>query len=351
MPAYTIEIKFDVNEPNLEHYIGVMPYRSSSNKTDFIEISNNYIKIRAERAKSINSDVLQQHNGTISKQIIKGLCLYYLFEKKSNRIVSIKIYNSKNGNKVVEIGNDKLSQVLKEDISFFTLSELDANNAVLLFEESEVGRAILYAATHLIKSTESISPSEQFEKLWKSFNALYKALAKKTNDHDCLKFLKNHMQTNGHLYKVSVEKINFLNHQEILDNTKWNQMILNNHPEQQDTKSFCYSILRNTDSRILKVYQEKLPIREEYLKNTGFYEQVMSHINQHLSTNTVCDEDVLATLCCRYMYFVRNKIIHAEKTDSCFSFIHDNEEDTKIRWLIPILEAVVIDMINFSETF
>jgi len=51
------------------------------------------------------------------------------------------------------------------------------------------------------------------------------------------------------------------------------------------------------------------------------------------------------------MYFVRNKIAHAEKTDHGFSFIHGSAEEAEIRWLTPFLESLVIDLINLNSTF
>jgi hypothetical protein len=50
------------------------------------------------------------------------------------------------------------------------------------------------------------------------------------------------------------------------------------------------------------------------------------------------------------MYFVRNKIAHAEKTDHGFTFLRGNAAEAEIRWLAPFLEALVIDLINISDT-
>ena len=128
-------------------------------------------------------------------------------------------------------------------------------------------------------------------------------------------------------------------------------MLQNNHPTPARTKALRDTILRITDSRILAIYQETLKIRESQLNTAGHLNVVIAHITAGLATSTVNHSDLVTTLCNKYMYFVRNKIAHAERTDSGFSFLRGSAEETEIAWLIPMLEALVIDLINISETF
>jgi len=81
------------------------------------------------------------------------------------------------------------------------------------------------------------------------------------------------------------------------------------------------------------------------------FTDVSAYIATGIAGNVTCDAEVVSLLCIKYMYFVRNKIAHAEKTDHGFTFTQASSDETEIRWLAPFLEALVIDMINISDTF
>lgn len=138
---------------------------------------------------------------------------------------------------------------------------------------------------------------------------------------------------------------------EIRANIRLNQMILNNCPTQAKATAFAQSIMRNSDPRVLELYQNSLPIRATFLNNANQLAPVTLHLSHGIAANVACNADVLSTLCIKYMYFVRNKITHAEKADHGFSFIHGGADESEIRWLAPFLEALVIDLINISDTF
>jgi hypothetical protein len=244
-----------------------------------------------------------------------------------------------------------LRQVVSRSTDLTILGRIIPSKAALLLSETLAGRAVLYAATHLIKSLDSSSPFDRFEKLWRAFNALYRAFAKANTEHACHVALRSHIESFPACFPLSLAMVSPLTSSGIRSKIRWNQMILNNHSTAAKTTALKDSIIRNSDPRILEIYQASLPVREAFLRNAGLYNEVNTHILTGIQANAPRDSDVLSTLCIKYMYFVRNKIAHAEKADHGFSFLHGSAEESEIQWLTPFLEALVIDLINISDTF
>lgn len=333
-------------------YSGVFTYRSATSSTDSLEISNKTVLIKTTRSSS-KTNPLQAHNSTFHKQIIKSLCIYYILERQPNPIKDVTLTKQNGAASITTnaIPVSQLKQVVGRAADLSALATIDPAKATILLSETPAGRAVLNASTHLIKSMDSSNAFERFERLWRAFNALYKAFAKQNTDHLCHVALRDHINQNPALFPLSIAKVAPLTSADIRTNIRLNQMILNNYPTQAKTPAFADSIIRNSDPRILEIYRNSLPIRETFLANAGRLASVITHITAGTTANIACDADVLATLCIKYMYFVRNKIAHAEKTDHGFSFLHGSADESEIRWLAPYLEALVIDLINTSDTF
>lgn len=351
-PNQKIDLKFSRAGVATMLYSGQSTYRSSSPATDSLKIFNKKIEIISKRSTNAENP-LRAHNSTFLKQIVKAICLYYIVEKHPNQLREIKITQMM-GSDVVgsnTILKSDLRQVLTRSTDLAILGNIVPAKAAILLNESIVGRAVLNAATHLIKSLDSSSPFDRFEKLWRAFNALYKAFAKKSTDQECHVELRKHIEKYPGIFPLSIAKVSPLSVANIRPMIRFNQMILNNHPTQRRTEALKDSIERNKDTRILEIYLASLPVREKFLKNDGLYAATLLYIVNGIQAKVTRDSDVLSILCIKYMYFVRNKMAHAEKADHGFSFLHGGAEELEIRWLTPILEALVIDLINISDTF
>jgi hypothetical protein len=352
MPTTNISIKFRRAGKNAHLYSGKFTYRSAESSTDSLEISNKTVLIKTTRSSS-KASPLQAHNSTFYKQIIKSLCLYYILEKKPNPLKEITL-TKQNSAKVIatiSIPSSQIKQIVSKTTDLLPLATIDSVKASILLSETPAGRAVLNACTHLIKSLDSSNAFERFEKLWRAFNALYKAFAKQNSDHLCHVALRDYLKQNPNHFPLSIARVAPLSAIDIRTNIRLNQMILNNCPTQAKAPAFADSITRNSDPRVMEIYRNSLPIRETFLVNAKRFTLVTTHISACIAANVACDADVLSTLCIKYMYFVRNKMAHAEKTDHGFSFIHGSSDESEIRWLTPFLEALVIDLINISDTF
>lgn len=352
MPATHIDLRFTRAGKKALLYAGTFSYRSKVGLSDSLEVFNKCVSIRTKRSAT-TPNPLQSHNSTFYKQIIKSLCLYYLLERNPNSLREISIARISRGKVTASqvIAKPDVKQVVTKSANLAVLANINASKAPIVLLETATGRAVLNAATHLIKSLDSLSAFDRFEKLWRAFNALYKAFAKLNGDHACHRALRAHITANPVYFPLSIAKVANLTAADIRSRIRLNAMILNNHPTQATTQGFADSIIRNSDPRVLEMYKTSLPIREDFLNNAGLFASVTAHIQAGINANAVRDTDVVSLLCIKYMYFVRNKIAHAEKTDHGFTFLRGSAEEAEMSWLAPFLEALVIDLINISDSF
>jgi len=334
-------------------YSGAVPNRSGGSATDQLHVFTKKILITAGRS-SVGASPLLAHNSTFHKQVIKGLCLYFIFNAVSGQIRTIRLTWLDRFYAVVNtqsIAKTDIAQLVRRSTDLSLLEQIDPIKATLLLEETPTGHSVLYAATHLIKSLDVASPFERFEKLWRAFNALYKAFAGCTRDFDCHVALAARIRANPGLFPLSIAKISPLTEDNIRSSIRWNQMILNNYATTARANALKDAILRVDDHRIIGIYSSSLPVREQHLRAAGHHAMVAAYIQNKIMANIRRDADVLVTLCIQYMYFVRNKIAHAERADHGFSFMHGSFDESEILWLTPFLEALVVDLINISDTF
>jgi len=352
MADIKIEIKFVCGENKKLLFTGGASYRSNSTKADALRLYNKGAVIQSNRT-SVQPNALKQLNSTFYKQIVKTLCLYYVMEREPRPIREIAITQHLGSSRETQqkLSRQELKQVVSKSTDLGALNAINTGKAALLLEETARGRAVLHAVTHLIKSLDSTSVFDRFERLWRAFNALYRAFAKQNTEHDCHVALREHIQQNPALFPLSLNLVSPLTTADIRSHIRWNQMILNNHATANKAGALRDSILRVEDHRILDIYRDSLPIRQVHLTTIGALQGVQAHIATHTQSGTVRGSDVLSTLCIKYMYFVRNKIAHAERADHSFSFLPESAEMAEIQWLIPFLEALVIDLLNIADTF
>ena len=191
---------------------------------------------------------------------------------------------------------------------------------------------------------------EKFERLWKSFNPLYRLIGQRRTEIDNLIETRNFIVNNSVDFSISLPKVANLNAEEFRNPLRWRAMILNNHPTENDANGFRTSITRYSDYRIMTAYLDTIGNREQFLKNRGYYTEVINHINNNIANNTKVDIELVCILTLRYMYFVRNKSFHGEKMDSAFR-LTENNELKEFQWLSDKLEPIIFDLINCNEKY
>jgi hypothetical protein len=129
-------------------------------------------------------------------------------------------------------------------------------------------------------------------------------------------------------------------------------MILNDFPNERNMGDFKNFIQRNSDIRLMNIINDTLTIKQTHLTDSGYYNDVTNYIVLQLSTNTKNNIEVVAFLCLKYMYYLRNKVMHAERTDPNFHLLkNSSNEELKVKWCNKVLIRLIIDLVNFNTRF
>lgn len=349
---YTIEILFDLNIRRRTIFNGQVPYFGSSSFSDDFKIYNNKIVIEAKRSKIVPlENIFYNHSSSLYNQLLKSLIFYYSSTRKFSYIKSIKISRIRS-QKVLEqkiFKDNQFKQVL--DSSFKLNYQIDQTRLQELFYETPKGQTILIAVSYLLISTTSLSETDKFEKLWKSFNKLYTHIANNKTDFNCLRYLRKFVLNNPNILILSTNKVKTLTTNNLRNAIRWRGMILDNYETESKTSSFKDFVIRYSDKRIMEIILEtNFGYRENFLRNKGFLELVRTHIQNSINVNTSNDNEVVTFLTGKYMYFVRNKTFHGEKVDSSFR-LSVNKEDKELKFLNSVLEPYLVDLINANDIY
>jgi hypothetical protein len=348
---YNIEILFDIDSRTKTIFVGQVPYFGSASFSDDFKIYNDKIIIEAKRSAIIQLDnIFYNHFSSLYNQILKSLLFYYASTRKFTKIKSIKISRARSQNVLKEITfkESQFNQVL--DSSFKLNYQIDQTRLQELFNETPKGQTTLIAISYLLIANTSLSESDRFEKLWKSFNKLYTHIAGSNQDFTCLRFLRQFVIDNPNILTLSSNKVSSLTTNK-LRSIRWRGMILDNYDTEAKTGSFRDFVLRYSDKRIMEILLEtKYGYRETFLKNKGFFTVVDTHIQNALVADVNNDNEVVSLLTGKYMYFVRNKTFHGEKVDSSFR-LSVNKEDNELKFLNSVLEPYLIDLINANDIY
>jgi len=347
---YAITVSFNIDTRKLLFKDSVA-YLGSKSYQDEIEIYSNEINISASRSSNVKlSNIFYNHNSSLYNQIIKTLAFYYSSTKKFVEIQSLFI-TRKRSSKILDKKKLKKAEINQIIANNFSLSySLKKDNLSVLFSETEKGKTTLNALTYLLKANSCENEDEKFEKLWKSFNQLYRLIGQKNTEFDCLVEIKKFINKNYARLNYSTKSVTKLDARELRLPLRWRAMIINNYDTEKQTKNYRDSILRYSDHRVMNVYKETLGNREQFLKNKGYYKEVVAHLDNHINAKTIIDNELISVLILRYMYFVRNKTFHGEKIDSTFR-LAINKEIKEFKWLNEKLEPFIIDLINCNDLY
>jgi hypothetical protein len=347
---YQIEIFFEKGNI-LKNKTIQSSYKGSRHFKDEIKINPTNITIIAKRSSTIKlNDIFYNHTSSMYIQIIKSIIFYYLVSTNFVKIKSIKIYRyrgkSKEPKDFLEFKNDEFTQIVSSD--FTVVKNIKDDKLIKIFDNDEKGESLLIASSYLVKSLSLDDEIEKFEKLWKAFNRIYKYFGDNKNEFECQVKLRKFILENPTNFPLSTNIVDMLRAKEIREKLRWRALILNDYNTEKKTIAFSDFIKRYSDKRIMELFNQLLPYREVFLKNINLYNSVIKHIKENLLLNNNKNEELVVLLCIKYMYFVRNKLMHGEKLESSFRFI-ENKDVEEIKWLNKILKLLVIDLINCNN--
>jgi len=350
---YLITIFFD-SEDDEKISCKHSEYPHSKSFKDEITFYKNRITISANRSNELDVDgIFNNYASALYNQIIKALVYFYANTNKAITLSKLEILHTyKNKTKLKKtIKRNEINQIVNSSANFSILSKINSASLDVIFSENKKGQSYLIALTHLIKSFCSENPYDSFERKWKAFNAIYRQISNQPKDFDGLCFIREQLINHPQNFPLIINKVSKLTSKAIRDNTRWIKFIHNNFTNGKQGKNFHEFIISNDDYRLAEVNKATLSVRKTQLEAANLYDATVNHLDDKINNNIVNDSHLAATLCIKYVYFVRNKSVHAEKIESSFRLTASNKEENEMKWLSSLLDLLLLDLVNAEHNF
>ena len=324
---------------------------------DTIQFLTQKIKILASRsAYAKDVVILENRSNSLHSQIVKSLLILYTENQKRVFVSGIEIQRGSSKGKLYRL--DSKTQPVKED--FVLPDALPAAVKSIIYEETTNAKLLRVIMTHYYTALGSVSDRYySFERLWRSFEQLssWHSLhgTGKPNEFQAMSDIRAYICSHPALMTNSSNVAGALGSIDIKNSFSWYHYLNNEFPLTGTADCFKrykdYFVGNYTDFRIMRFHKEILPYRSARLATFGYLPDIQSHINKFLNAPDRClkDEEIVAFLCCRYCYFLRNKIFHGEFADYTFRFYVRTNEDETVDLLNNILTGVVIDLLKVYD--
>lgn len=351
---YYIKIKFSKRN-SFTRRIDNVPYKNSGIFGDSFIFKSKEINIVASRSAIYKKDeILNNTSNSIYQQIAKALLYCYAINLSNLQLLSIDIVRKteRKEESVIFLPYDKNTQPISNDI--ITPASFKEEDLSPLLQEDDKAEHLRNILSHWLKGMSSTERYYKFERLWRSFEQLSfycNRVDANNKEFNALRKIRSFLITNPKYFTNTERLLSTMTYDD-LRKFYWRKLILNNYPKAGKRGVYegykDYFVLANTDYRIINLLDEFLTIRQNELTNYGFIRDIKNHITyykqeQHLQTNNM---QLAALLCCKYAYFLRNKIFHGELIDKTFSFIPNNNDDVLIDKLNTLLGIITLELIK-----
>ncbi|EPA3117343.1 hypothetical protein [Yersinia enterocolitica] len=336
----------DLNIQNEQH---TLQYKFSRSHTDNLIMSSNKITISGTRSQNPKfDDVFKNNKSEIYFQFIKSYVYYSIANGVIPEIQSIVCYD-KNNTPVKTYTQDDLRN-LQPKRSAAVLQKIDKNKLLVIFKATNEGVKHLYATTTLIRSLCSDDENDIFEKLWKSYNSIYRVRSAKIQEWECLEEMGDGMRNASTDYPLSTTHVSSLSKKNITDATRWHAMLENKFITRMKANRreqiFSDFLIKYHDSRLVEIANETIDFKNNFWTEQALRTRSSTIIASRLNNATKNNIELVDVLCNCYMYYLRNKILHGEQADHSFRFIPLNKESITLKFSSDLLFLVVCDLIN-----
>lgn len=348
---YDIEINFKTTGKNTLLFSSSIPYLGSATNLDNVKIYSKKIILSCKRAAIINLDeIFYNDNSSLYNQVIKCLVYYYSLNFNCPKIKEISV--TRKGSSAILDRKTLTIDLIIQPVSGKITSNIifNPNTIEVLFEESEKGKTILIALSYWLKAMSTNDSIFTFERLWRGLNSIYSLIGAHRNETQCHIALRALLIVNPHILTNSSLEVNGYTSQYLRKSFRWRAMILNDYSTINKTEAFRDFILRYSDERIVRMFDETLPYRQDFLNRQGFLAAVSGHITANLATSLKSNTELVALLCIKYSYFIRNKSFHGEKIDGSFRLMV-NKEIIELEKINKLQSFFVADLINSHNVY
>lgn len=328
-------------------------YLSNTLQTDTIDFRSSMIRITCERSKTVDAEsILANSSNTIFRQILKALLFYGAVNKNLSFIHRLQIRKGAESTILKDIIYKPSDQPTSWNHVSFPHSFNKEQLAHQLFE-SESGDHLSNILSHWVVGICANNRHQKFESLWRAFEQLcdYHNRAKTNRkEFDNLREMRIFMDNNSRLFPCTSEFIELKDYT-WLRRFQWRQFIYNNYPLTSTKRGIWENyrdnfVLNNNDSRIIRLLHETLVYREQKLSSLGYKAVIDAHIAQYTASPIDNHVQLAAFMCCKYAYFVRNRMFHGEIYEKNFRFYSTVMDDAQLDELNEILQVVTFEMID-----
>jgi hypothetical protein len=342
MSTNNYKITIHISRTNtIREVINNVPFPNSVHgRGDKIIFFKQKITIQAIRSRKYAPlDIITNKYNSLYGQIFKSLIYLYAVNGAKVNIISIDIerYTTRTNDPKFSVNISEEEQPIKNNFALrYPMSNFIKNK---IWEENTDAYSIRNILTIWLIAISSIDRYYIFERSWRAFERLcyYKSRAiTNLKEFEAIVNLKDYILNNLHSFQDSLNIASSITSREF-NNYDWGGYIRSEFlPLSKSTKPRPYTeiyqnhlVTCNTDWRIMKMLNDTLTIRETELRHHGVYNPINTHIITHLRLHTTANEQILCIMCCKYAYFLRNKMFHGEKPDYTFTF-SENTIDNKI---------------------
>lgn len=347
--TFRIVITIDNNSAIVASEHHKLKYKFSRSHTDKLEINGNVITISGSRSGKPNFDeIFTNYQSELYFQVIKSYIYYCVANHDIFKILKIECHNNDNVIEKTYSANDIRN--LNASANSPKIKAIDKAKAAIIFEATPESNKYLYAMSTLMRSLCSNDNNDIFEKTWKSYNSIYRAISNKSFEVDCLQEMGAKIINNPADYPLSTSVVQTISGNDISESTRWWRMLENNFiiRGNKDTRESRLStfLTQYNDVRLNEVSQRNVDITKNFWTDSNLKNATTNNIANKINANQKNDAEVVDAICNHYAYFLRNKTLHGDQTDHSFRFIPYNKEEKTLKFTSNILFSLVCDLIN-----
>lgn len=226
----------------------------------------------------------------------------------------------------------------------------------LIWKADSGGQYLRTVLTHYLRAIGGRERYFQFERSWRAFEQICLWHCKNNGwtckDSEGLRRMRTFIVSNPTLMSESSRLAGLLGVHKLKRVFRWKDYIDNSFSSGGSSDTYQtyrdFFVLQYSDFRIMGIHKKFLHCRETQLRRYGFYPTVKNHIDNWLlySNRHYVNPEVTAFLCCRYSYFLRNKMFHGEVADFTFRFTSHLSDDDAVDILNSLLQAAILDCIR-----
>jgi hypothetical protein len=380
---YSVQILFQKTNDSITPEIVDLEYVNKQGVNDELIITKDKLTINCFRQSKINlNNIVFEERNSIHSQIIKSLIYYYAQSVSFVEIKTLEIIrlNLTNNEVVLKLPskNLRLDQILNNSFKGVQLNISQLKN---VFKKDDKSEALKYGLTYLFKALVETEPSTKFERLWKSFNSIYRYIGNGENENNCHRVLRNYILNNRESFERTVDLVKDLPVEQLRKHFRISDLIQNDYDSPSKVVAFLAFIYRYSDSMISQLLLENIDYQKDFLCSILTIDGIESKINSFDSLNDIYHEnknstdnsvfykiakryleqniktprgetkiEIVIFACIKYGYFIRNKVFHAEKQDLTFRFA-SNSIITELKWINEILQSLIIELINNNDNW